>query len=186
MPTQIDTPIGVGADNYWGLYGPGATDKLQAVRTNDGDTSLIYGVSGGRLTKQTYTFPVLANVVDPVTSAGVGAYAKKYTNGGGAQSLYTVWNNARMPTNLYFMINYSAYTLIGENTSGAGLALAAVNGSHGIEVSAAGGPSNPVEVWITQLYRQVTFDFSVATGAGDFAYLIGSLIGALKIGRAHV
>jgi hypothetical protein len=84
-----------------------------------------------------------------------------------------------MPTNLYFMINYSAYTLIGENTSGAGLALAAVNGSHGIEVSAAGGPSNPVEVWITQLYRQVTFDFSVATGAGDFAYLIGSLIGAL-------
>lgn len=179
MPTQSDSPIGVGATNGWGLYGPLATDKLQAVRSNDGDSSVIYGVSGGRLTRQLYTFPLLADVTSPVTAASVSFSAKKYANGGGAQCFYGVWNSVRMANNRFGLLNSNSYVSTGDSASGSGLDLAAVNGQHGVEVTAAGGPRNPVEVWVTHLYRTVTFEFAATSGAGDFAYLIGSLVGAL-------
>jgi len=183
VPTQNEIPTGVGSTNLWGLYGSKATSKLQAVAGNDGDSSVIYGVSGGRLTRQLYTFPLLAGVTDPVTSAAIRCYAKKYTNGGGAQTFYGVWDSTRMSTNLFSLLNYKTYVLAGQAAAGAQLALASVNGQHGYEVTAAGGPSNPVEVWITYLYREVTYDFAAATSAGDFSYLLGSLIGTLLGGN---
>lgn len=178
MPTQVDIPTGVGSVNLWGVYGPAAKNKVQAVSSNDGDASVIFGVSGGRLTRQLYTFPLLAGVADPVTAASINYAAKKYANGGGAQKFYGVWNGTRMSTNRFGLLNTSTYTAIADSTSGAGLALSAVNGHHGVDIEAAGGPSNPAEVWITYMYRLVTYTFASTTSAGDFAHLVGSLIGA--------
>jgi hypothetical protein len=56
--------------------------------------------------------------------------------------------------------------------------VAAVNGEHGFQMSAAGGPANQWEVWVTQFYRTVDYTYP-AGNAGEFAHLIGSVMAAL-------
>ncbi len=175
MPIQTDAPTGIGSPSLWGLWGS-ASDMMDAVATNDGDTKVIYGVSGGRLTTQLYTFPAIAGVTDPVTAASLGIYARKYANGVGGQAFYGLWNSSRTGTNLFPTLTFDSYAL--NTVAAATLTLAAVNGQHGFETWAAGGPRNPVEIWVTQFYRTVNYSFIAGT-TGDFGYLIGSLVGAL-------
>ena len=178
MPIQTDTPINTGTLQEWGLWG-GAPNKVEAVRTNDGDTSVIYASSGGRLVREAMQFPTLAGIADPVTAASITGIIREYLQGGGGRELYAIWNGAEAGTNRQQEVHLAApsYVTVAYAAAGAGLALAAVNGEHGFRFSAAGGPSNKGEFWITQLYRTVDFAY-VAGNAGEFAYMIGSLVGA--------
>lgn len=177
MPVQTDTPTGIGAIDDWGLWGS-ATDKLSAVRTNDGDTSVIYGVSGGRVTSQLFTFPTLVGVTDPVNSASMSCVAREVAPGGGARTFKLQWNSATMATNYGEELHVRRPDYMTCSDSTTSLALSAVNGDHGVYVTAAGGPSNAVEVWVTYLTRTVDFTYLVGS-TGEFTYLIGSLAGAL-------
>lgn len=178
MPVQQDTPTGIGAFNDWGVYGPSATDKVQAVSVDDADSSVIFGVSGGRVTRQSYTFPQLVGVADPVTEIVVVAKARMYMNGGGAR-VFLLSSNGVDDTNNWGDDLY-AYRYQGYQTctfTPVTVTLAAANGEQGFYCGAAGGPSNPMEIWVTYFYRQVTFTFNVGS-AGDFAHLVSSVLGA--------
>jgi hypothetical protein len=180
MPTLTDTPNGVGAkDLGWGLWGA-ATSKVDAVQTNDGDTSVVFASSGGALREQTFTFPSLLGVTDPVTAASLTAVTREYLKGGGGRSYYLQWNSTQVGSNQEATVHAASpnYVSISYAASGATLALAVVNGEHGLQFSAAGGPSNKAEFWVTHLYRTIDFAYGVG-GAGQFSYLIGSLVGAL-------
>ena len=179
MPVQVDTPINTGASAGWGLWGDHATSKVQAVSTNDGDDSVIYASSGGRLVVETMIFPPLAGVADPVTAASLTGLSREYLKGGGGRGYYALWNSVVVGANREAEVHVAApnYVAVTYSAAGAGLALAVVNGEHGFQFSAAGGPSNKAEYWITHLYRTVTFTYT-AGDAGEFAYMIGSLAGA--------
>lgn len=175
MPTIQDAPSGVGSLSDWGL-GAGAS-KFEAVATNDGNTSYLYAFSGGRVNSQTFTFPILTGAVDPVTSAQVAMYARKSINGTGGQSLYMVWNGAPEGLNLWGELPLD-FTYGGMGTIIAAPTLAAVNGQHGFYMSAAGGPGGGAEIWVTQMFRLVTFTYSAVDSDG-FAYLVGSLFAGI-------
>jgi hypothetical protein len=178
MPTQVDTPSGTGSYNQWGLWGPGAANKVQAVSSNDGDTSVVYAASGGREVIDQYNFPLLAAVTDPVASASITARTKMHLLGGGGRSYYMRWNNTQVGSNRQVEVRWApGYINISYSAAGAELALAAVNGQHGMKFSAAGGPSNKAEFWVTHLYRTVTFTYGTSD-AGEFAHLVGSIAGA--------
>jgi hypothetical protein len=174
MPTQTDYPIGVGATDNWGLWG--GASKMVAVTSDDGDSTFILADSGGFLYTQLFTFPLLVGVGDPVTSATLNAKMRAVRNGGGAQSLYFVWNSVRTGANQWSSVgvrpDYASVSI-----TVAAPALSAVNGQHGCELEAAGGPSNKCEVWTTLFYRTVTYTY-LTSGGGEFAYLVGSLLGA--------
>ena len=178
MPIQSDAPINTGALQEWGLYGS-APNKIVAVATNDGDNAVIYAASGGRLVRETMQFPALAGIVDPVTAASLTAITREYLQGGGGRTYTAIWNSVQDLVNRQQEVHLARpnYVTVAYSASGAGLALAAVNGEHGWLFSAAGGPSNMAEFWITQLYRTVDFTY-VAGNAGEFAYMIGSLVGS--------
>ena len=176
MPVQTDTPSGIGSITDWGLYGS-APNKLQAVATNDGDTSLIFASSGGRTVIDLYTFPVLLGVADPVSAASLTSVVRIYLTGGGGRGFYNYWNSAQIAVNRASEIG-SSYVAITSNLAGADLVLATVNGQHGAQFNAAGGPSSKAEAWLTHLYRSVTFTYNTGS-AGEFAHLIGSLVGTL-------
>jgi len=177
MPAQVDVPINTGALQDWGLWG--APNKIAAVATNDGDTSLIYASSGGRYVRETMQFPAIAGVADPVTSASLTAITRCYLIGGGGRSYEAIWNSVLDLTNRQQEVRLAMpnYVTVTYNAAGAGLALAAVNGEHGFLFKAAGGPDQKAEYWITHLYRTVNYDY-VAGNAGEFAYMIGSLVGS--------
>lgn len=180
MPVQVDTPINTGAETDWKLWGAGATDKMAAVATNDGDTSVIYALSGGRVLIQLYQFPALVGVADPVNSASLTAITRESLQGGGGRSLYAYWNSVQVGSNRQAEVHLARpnYVTVTYAAAGAGLGLAVVNGEHGFLFSAAGGPSQMAEYYITHLYR--TVDFNYAGGAaGEFSYIIGSLAGAV-------
>jgi hypothetical protein len=179
VPLQTDAPTGIGARDEWGLYGA-APNKLVAVATDDGDTSLIYAATGGRSVVELFTFPTIVGVADPVTAASVTTRTRNYANGGGGREYYAWWNGVRVGANRQNDVDSQRpnYATVTYATAGAGLALAAVNGEHGWEFIAAGGPSNKAEYWMTQCYR--TVDFTYPSGsAGDFSWLIASLVGAI-------
>jgi len=178
MPSQTDVPINTGASSDWGLWGS-APNKMAAVATNNGDTSVIYASSGGRVVRETMQFPTLAGIADPVTSASITAIVREYLQGGGGRSFAAIWNSVQDSTNRQQEVHLARpnYVTVTYSAAGAGLALAAANGEHGFMFSAAGGPSNKAEFWITQLYRTVNYTY-LAGNAGEFAYMIGSLIGA--------
>jgi hypothetical protein len=178
MPTQVDTPSNTGSYNQWGLWGS-APNKMQAVATNDGDTSIVYAASGGRLVIDQYVFPPLAAVVDPVTSASITAVTRMYLKGAGGRSYYLRWNGASVGSNRQVEVRWApGYIDISYSAAGGELVLAAVNGQHGMQFSAAGGPSNKAEYWVTHLYRTVSFDY-LTSDAGEFAHIIGSIAGAV-------
>src|SRR5512143_1480704 len=175
MPVQIDAPSATTPTSYSGLYGS-APNKIAALATNDGDTSLVYFVSGGRHVDDLYAFPALAGVADPVTAASLTTVIRVYNTGAGGQNYWHMWNSVGVGTNRWGSFT-KAYTTISFSAAGAQLALAAVNGYHGCSFFAAGGPRAAAEVWLTQLYRTVDYNY-LAGNAGEFAYMIGSLAGA--------
>jgi len=181
MPIQYDAPTGVGALNEWGVYGASATDKCQAVLDNDGDSSVVYGVSGGRITTQNFTFPQLVGLTDPVDEIGLMAKARMYANGGGARIFKLISNGVTDTVNYgdnLYALRYSGYqTCI---YLPADKSLGAVNGEQGFMCTAAGGPSNAMEIWVTWFYRKVTFSYAATgIGAGDLTHLVSSMVGAL-------
>jgi hypothetical protein len=180
MPTQVDTPIATTATNDWGSSG--AANKMLAVATDDANRSFIYASSGGRNVKQHFAFPPYSAIVDPVNSASLTARARRYLKGGGARTFYLRWNGADVGTNWAARVNavYPNYRTATEALAGANLALAAVNGEHGCRFSAAGGPSNKGEYWVTHLYRTIDFDYPSGS-ADSFAHNIATWAG-LAIG----
>ena len=176
MPVQIDTPSDVGAGLGWALYGSSTTpaNKMQAVATNDGDASIIYAATGGATLNQLFQFPEIVGATDPVTAASLTAVTREYLKGGGGRLYYVLWNSVQVGTNRQQEVHLAApdYVTVTFAAAGAQLALAVVNGEHGVSFAAAGGPSNKAEYWVTQIYR--TVDYSPVGGAvGDFAWLIG-------------
>lgn len=178
MPVQTDAPIATGAVGDWGLYGS-APNKPAAVAVNDGDSSVIYASSGGRVVWEQMQFPTLAGLTDPVTAASITAITRCYLIGGGGRTFCAVWNGIEVGLNRQQEVRLAMpnYVTVTYPAAGAAeLALSAVNGEHGFMFSAAGGPSNKAEYWITQLYRTVDFDY-LAGNAGEFAYQMASLAG---------
>jgi hypothetical protein len=176
MPTLIDHPTDVGATDEWGLFGA-AGSKMEAVAANDGDASVIYADTGGLTPRQLFRFSPIGGATDPVTSAAIVMVCRVVTPGGGANIIKAVWNSVAHATNHWTSFSdLSAYKTM--TSSVAAPTVAACNGEHGIEIFAAGGPTNQFELWCTELHREVALDFSA--GAGEsFAHLIGSLVGAL-------
>jgi hypothetical protein len=178
MPTQRDVPSGIGARDEWGLYGPGAVNKVQAVSGNDGDNSVIFMFSHGAEFVQTFTFPVITGITDPVSAAAIGCYARQYQRGN-AQRVFTFyWNGAETNTPDWgstIDAGDPAYVSCGYGAAAGGLALAAVNGQHGMRAKAASGTG--WEVWVTAVFRDVTYAFNPAAITGDtqFAHLLGSI-----------
>jgi hypothetical protein len=179
MPVQSDVPIGVGPLTDWGLWGPAAVNKVQAVSVHDGDDSVIYAASGGRLVREAMEFPTLSGVTDPVNVAAITCFAREYAKGGGGRGFFAMWNSNVVGANREAEVHVANPNYVGVNCPvvGADLALAAVNGYHGFQFSAAGGPSNMAEFWISQMYRTVDYTY-LAGAAGEFAYHIASLVGA--------
>ena len=178
MPVQTDTPVGIGIDD-WGLWGS-APDKIAAVQTNDGDTSVIYGFSKGREVIQQYTFTPILGVADPVTSASINCVVKEYEAGNATRNFYLRWNGANAGSNIGETIHLFSHLVYGTYGHSAGAAtLAAVNGQHGVYMNSVSGTG--WEVWVTHIYRVVTFDFAGGGASLDsqFAHLIGSLGAAI-------
>lgn len=175
MPVQTDTPSGIGATDAWGLWGS-APSKLAAVAGNDGDTSVVYAASGGALVIQLFSFPPLLGVADPVNAASLTAVTRQYLAGAGGRGYSLYWNSTQIAVNRAAEVDAvkPAYLAVTYNAAGANLVLATVNGQHGMGFTAAGGPSNKAEYWVTHVYR--TVDFTYASGSSlEFAHLIGSL-----------
>lgn len=181
MPTHTDYPSGVAAENDWGLEG--VASKLLAMSGDDADAGIVYADSGGRHNIERYTFPPLLGVTDPVTAASITAKVREAAPGAGGRSFYFHWNSVVGGTNFGSTIHAARPSYVTPSRAAAGgeLALAAVNGEHGFEMYAAGGPSQKWEVWCTLCYRSVTFTY--AGGSADhFGHLIGSVIGAIGAG----
>lgn len=180
MPVQVDAPIATGTYNKWTLHGS-ASSKLQAVATDDGDTSILFSATGGQLHRQDFTFPPISGVADPVNSASLSTVARRYLNGAGGQAYHIRWAGSSRAPNLWSSLPFRVYRYVTVTyTAGDGgtLSLASVNGEHGMQFNAAGGPTQKAEVWVTQVYRTVDFTYE-AGSAGEFAHLIGSLVGSL-------
>lgn len=176
MPLQTDYPTGLGSEDKWGLEG--AASKLVAVGSNDGDSSIVYADSGGAVIVQRFTFPLVKGVADPVNDADLYCRAREFAPGVGGRLFYFQWNSAVSGADKSTEIrtarpNYALLT-----TSLGAVTLAAVNGEHGFQMTAAGGPSQQWEVWVTEFYRTVDFTYP-AGDAGEFAHLIGSLAAAI-------
>jgi hypothetical protein len=173
MPVQTDYPESIGNYNDWGLWGS-APDKVTAVRTQDADASVIYGFSRGGLVNQTFGFPVILGVGDPVVAASVHCEVREYQPGNASRYFYLMWNSAQAGANLGELIhlNGGAYT---EEVYNAGAAtLAAVNGWHGVSMQSVSGTG--FEVWVTRVWRVVEYGFTgSAAGSNEFAHIIGSL-----------
>lgn len=172
MPLQTDYPTGLGTQDEWGLEG--AASKLLAVATDDGDTSIIYADSGGALRVQLFTFPVLVGVTSPVNAATLVGRVREYAPGAGGRGFSFWWNSTQEATNHAATIHAATPSYVTASYAPVALTLADVNGQHGFAMTAAGGPSQKWEVWITQFYRTVDFTYS-SGGASEFAHLIGSV-----------
>jgi len=120
-------------------------------------------------------------VSDPVTAASLSLIARKSVNGTGGQSFYFMWNGARVGSNQWSNLP-TDNSYVGLPYSSVTLTLASVNGQHGFEMSAAGGPEGGTEIWATMFFRSVTFEFTAADSDG-FAYLVGQwIVAALGAG----
>jgi hypothetical protein len=184
MPVQIDTPIGIGAWDEWGLWGA-APDKVSAVQTFDGDTSVIYAHSTGRVRIQLYAFSPIVGVTDPVTAAGLTFTARLHQPGDSTgRFLHIQWGTtADTPygTNYAQSIVDAGGAYVTNSLVGAGgeLALAKVNGNHGLYYGNNGGTG--WECWCSYLARTVDFGFGGGSMTADtqFAHLIGSIAASI-------
>jgi len=144
MPIQSDTPISQGAYDEWGLFGS-APSKPASIQSDDGDTSVIYAASGGREVWDTYSFPLLTGVTDPVAAASITAITREYRHGAG-HAYFMLWNNAAVGSDQASTVhNAGGYTAVTFSASGGQLALSSVNGQHGAKFQGAGGVSNKAE-----------------------------------------
>jgi len=183
MPVQNDAPTGIGLWDEWGLWGS-AANKLAAVAANDGDTSVIYAASGGRGVYETFTFPFLGGIGDPVNAASITAITRHYAHGAG-HNYYVFFNRvaeAVIGVDADFGPTVEAggggYVTCTTSAAGANLAAAAVNSQHSLGFHGAGGPSNKAEFWVTQVYRTVDYGFGSAGSADPFTHLVASIVGA--------
>ena len=184
MPVQVDAPTGISVHDGWGLWGS-AGSKLEAVATNNGDTSVIYAASGGIGIYQGFTFPFMVGIGDPINAGSITALTREYAHGAG-HIYFVLWNDTSgvfgSDTDFSPFVHasggsYFTCTTVGVGASG-GLALSAVNGVHSIGFSGAGGPSNKAEFWTTQVYRTIDYGYAAGAGAGPFTHLISSIVGA--------
>lgn len=182
MPVQSDAPTGIAVWDGWGLWGS-APNKLAAVATSDGDTSVIYAASGGIGVYQGFTFPFLGGIADPVNSAFVAAWTREYAHGAGHN--YYVFFNRVAEAVIGVDPDYApfihaaggGYSLVGSPPVVA--TVAACNGVHTLGFHGAGGPSNKAEFWVTQVYRTVDYGLGAGTlDAGPFTQIIASIAGA--------
>jgi len=127
---------------------------------------------------QRFVFPLISGVADPVNDSDLYAYAREYAPGVGGRGFSFQWNSTMVAVNHASTIHAArpAWVLLAESIGAA--TLAAVNGEHGFMMTAAGGPSQKWEVWVTQFYRTVDYTYP-AGDAGEFAHLIGSLLTAI-------
>ena len=180
MPTQVDAPINIGSPNNWGLFG--GASKPAAVAANDGNSSFVFASSGGALKQDDYVFSPLSGVGDPVTAASLTAITRMYLLGAGGRAYFIRWNGLRVGLNRQAEVKAQNpnYVTITFNASGTELDLANVNAEHGMEFSAAGGPSNKAEYWVTQVFRSTTFGYTEgsAEGFGHEMASIAALIGS--------
>ena len=147
MPVQVDTPSNTGTSTEWGLWGSAAS-KIAALETDDGDTSVVFASSGGRLVLDLYEFPQLLGVVTPVTAASLSARTREYYQGGGGRGYSLYWNSVEIAVNRQQEVHVAApnYVTVTYDATGGNLALGAVNGQHGMVFTAAGGPSSAVTI----------------------------------------
>lgn len=175
MPLQTDAPTGIGTEQDWQI-GAGAS-KVEAVRTNDGDTSFLYAYSGGRVNSILFTFPTIIGAVSPVTAATLGLWARKHINGSGGQSLFFKWNGAVVGSNQWASLP-TDYSYIGLPYNAGTPTVAEANGPHGFYMSAAGGPAGGTEIWTTMFSRAVSFDLDAIDSTG-FNFLVGSIMASI-------
>lgn len=182
MPIQSDAPTGIVVYDGWGLWGT-APNKLAAVATNDGDTSVIYAASGGVGVYQGFTFPFIGGVPDPINAGSLTAITREYAHGAG-HNYYVFWariTEAVIGVDIDFAPQvhaagggYVACTGVGTN-----LSLAAVNAIQLLGFHGAGGPSNKAEFWVTQVYRTIDYGLGAGTlDSGPFTHLVASIAGA--------
>jgi hypothetical protein len=183
MPVQNDAPTGIVVWDEWGLWGAAAS-KLAAVAANDGDTSVIYAASGGRGVYQTFTFPFLGGIGDPVNAASVTAVTRHYAHGAGHNYyvFFARFAEAVIGADFDFGPTVEAggggYVNCTSNAAGAQLSAANVNGPHTLGFHGAGGPGNKAEFWVTQFYRTVDYGFGSSGSADPFTHLVASIAGA--------
>jgi hypothetical protein len=161
MPTVVDAPNGIGAENDWGDF---AGSRPTNVATNDGDTTGIFKeATFGVRRRQLFTFPSLPSDFNTLTSAKATAVMKKYTG-----TVYVFTHYAGSDAD-YGAIGgtYTAYDSLSV-TSGSKATVEAYHGGPGAQQT--GGN----EVWCTLVYRTVVY--SAASGA-CFSTTLGSLVG---------
>ncbi len=182
MPTQVDAPINVGSPTDWGLFGS-AGSKVSAVKNNDGNASIVFASSGGRLVSDDYVFSPLAGVTDPISAASLTAVTRTYLKGAGGRAYFIRWNGVRSGSNRQAEVRLQEpnYVSITYTATGGELALASVNGEHGMEFSAAGGPTQKAEYWVTQVFRSTTFGYTAGSAEG-FGYQMGAIAAAIGAG----
>lgn len=173
MPVQTDYPIGLGSPAEWKPWGA-TSDVVAAVQTADGDTSVVYQFSNGRLFIQLYTFSPILAVADPVNSASISTYAREYQPGNAERFYFHYWNSARSGSNWGEYLHLFNQTSYGIYSYDAGAAsLATVNGQHGFEMKAASGTG--WEIWVSACWRTVNYDFGAGGADTEFSHIIGSI-----------
>lgn len=179
MPVQTELPTNIGTEDDWKLNG--AASKILAVAADDGDTSVIYAMSGGRVNVQRFTFPTLAGVASPINGANLYARVREQAPGAGGRGFSFQWNSVQSASNVAATIHTARPSYVSLSEAQTALTLADVNGEHGFAMTAAGGPTSMWEVWCTHFYRDI--DFTYSAGSGDnFAHLVGSLAAAIGAG----
>ena len=187
MPTQTDTPVSTGSRQDWYQYPYSVPSKVEAVRTNNGDSSVVFAVSNAAWKWQTFNFSPLEGIVDPVNDASLTAVARAYSDGTGAQTFKLVWGYSApsggaisAPDVQYGfgrILKRTSYTTctVTDGDSGFSLSEARTNGQHGFWMRGTGA----YEIFVTYLARYVDYDFVGANFAGPFAHNIASLGGAV-------
>ena len=186
MPVQTDTAVSTGTHNEWGIFPGGVPSKVVAVRTNNGDSSVVFAVSNAAWKWQTFNFSPLEGIVDPVNDASLTAVARFYATGTGAQSLKLIWGlpaggtsgSISSPDLQYgfgrALKTYYTTCTVTDGDSGFSLTATRVNQEHGFWMRGTGG----CEIFVTYLARYVDFDYAGSDQAGPFTHNIAALAGA--------
>lgn len=186
MPEQTDTAVSTGIKNEWYQYPYSVPNKVVAVRTNDGDSSVVFAVSNAAWKWQTYNFSPLEGIVDPVNDATLTAVARAYSDGTGAQTLKLVWGHSGGTTGaishpdvqygfgrILPKTSYLTCT-VGDGDTGFSLTAARVTGEHGFYMRGTGS----YEIFVTYLARYVDYDYTGSDQAGPFTHNIATLAAA--------
>jgi len=180
MPEQTDTAVSTASYNQWRLRN--SSSKVRAVRTNDGDSSVLYATSSADWKWQSFNFSPIEGIDDPVNDATLTALAREQSHGTGAQSFKLIWGGGSVPTTQYGYGTFigvfgtkNYYTCVaGDGDPGFSLTAARTNGEHGFWMRGTGG----YRLYVTYLARYVDFDYTSSDQAGPFTHNIATLAAA--------